>query len=62
LRVDVRKAHLRAYRPERWGEQSTLNVNNYDATNPDNMSDEELEKVLAELETKDAAVREPKVA
>jgi hypothetical protein len=62
LRVDVRKAHLKAYRPERWGEQSTLNVNNYDATDPDNMSDEELEKVLAELEMKDAVVREPKVA
>jgi hypothetical protein len=58
LRVDVRKAHLKAYRPERWGEQSTLNVNNYDATDPSNMSQEELERVLAELETKDAVVRE----
>ena len=28
LRVEVRKAHLKAYRPERWAEQSTLNVNN----------------------------------
>jgi hypothetical protein len=62
LRVDVRKAHLKAYRPERWAENSTLNVNNYDATNPDNMSDEELEKVIAELETKNSVVREPKAA
>jgi hypothetical protein len=62
LRVDVRKAHLKAYRPERWGEQSTLNVNNYDAMDPNNMSQEELDRVIAELETKDAVVREPKAA
>jgi hypothetical protein len=54
LRVDVRKAHLKAYRPERWGEQSTLNVNNYDAMDPNNMSQEELEKALADLEFKAA--------
>ena len=53
LRVDVRKAHLKAYRPERWGEQITLNVNNYDATDPANMSEDELEKMIAELEMKD---------
>jgi hypothetical protein len=62
LRVDVRKAHLRAYRPERWGEQSTLNVNNYDATDPDNMSQEELDRVLEELETKNSVLKEPKAA
>ena len=28
LRIDVRKAHLRAYRPSRWSEQSTLTVSN----------------------------------
>jgi hypothetical protein len=26
LRIDARKAHLKAYRPSVWGEQSTLNV------------------------------------
>ena len=57
LRVEVRKAHLKAYRPERWAEQSTLNVNNNDGDNPANMSMEELEKKLAELETKEGALR-----
>jgi hypothetical protein len=57
LRVDVRKAHLKAYRPERWGEQSTLNVNNYDAMDPANMGQEELEKALADLEDKSETVR-----
>jgi hypothetical protein len=57
LRVDVRKAHLKAYRPERWGEQSTLNVNNYDAMDPNNMSQEELEKALADLEYKESGAK-----
>jgi hypothetical protein len=57
LRVDVRKAHLKAYRPERWGEQSTLNVNNYDAMDPDNMTQEELEKKIAELEMKESVIK-----
>ena len=57
LRVEVRKAHLKAYRPERWAEQSTLNVNNTDGDNPANMSMEELEKKLAELETKDRSAQ-----
>jgi hypothetical protein len=57
LRVDVRKAHLKAYRPERWGEQSTLNVNNYDASDPANMSTEELEKKLNDLEEKGSVIR-----
>jgi hypothetical protein len=62
LRVDVRKAHLKAYRPERWGEQSTLNVNNYDAMDLDNMTQEEMDKKIEELESKEAVVREPKAA
>jgi hypothetical protein len=62
LRVDVRKAHLKAYRPERWGEQSTLNVNNYDAMGIDNMTQDEMDKKIEELESKEAVVREPKAA
>jgi hypothetical protein len=57
LRVDVRKAHLKAYRPERWGEQSTLNVNNYDAMDLDNMTQEEMDKKIEELEIKDAVTK-----
>ena len=52
LRVDVRKAHLKAYRPERWGEQSTLNVNNNEPSSIDTMAIDELEKKLADLEDK----------
>jgi hypothetical protein len=57
LRVEVRKAHLKAYRPERWGEQSTLNVNN----TSEDISDiplDELEKKIAQLEHKDRVVNE----
>jgi hypothetical protein len=61
LRVEVRLKHLKAYKPSLWGEQSTLNVNNYDAMDPDNMTQDELEKKIAELESKEA-VREPKAA
>jgi hypothetical protein len=58
LRVDVRRTHLKAYRPERWGEQSTLTVNT-NGDDPASMSNEELEKRLAELETKESNIREP---
>jgi hypothetical protein len=53
-RVDVRKAHLKAYRPERWGEMSTLNVNNTSVDDTSNMSLEELEKKISDLEDKDS--------
>jgi hypothetical protein len=57
LRIDARRAHLKAYRPERWGEQSTLNVHN---TGDDisGMPLAELEKKLEELEHKDRVVNE----
>jgi hypothetical protein len=58
LRVEVRKAHLKAFRPERWGEQSTLNVNNTGGDDPANMTTDELEKKLAELERKEGSVKE----
>jgi hypothetical protein len=57
LRVDVRKAHLKAYRPLLWGEASTLYTKSIDEI--DSMSPEEIEKKLAELETKQSAVKEP---
>jgi hypothetical protein len=56
LRIEVRRAHLKAYRPERWSEQSTLNVHN----TGDDISEmplDELEKKLAELEQKQTVVR-----
>jgi hypothetical protein len=57
LRVDVRKAHLKAYRPERWAEQSTLNVNNNNSDDPANMTTDEIERRLAELEAKECSVK-----
>jgi hypothetical protein len=62
LRVEVRLKHLQAYKPSIWGEQSTLNVKSNDQNDIDNMSSEELEKKIAELETKESIVREPKAA
>jgi hypothetical protein len=61
LRVDVRLKHLRAYKPGLWGESQTLTVRST-GDDIDNMSSEELEKKIAELETKESAVREPRAA
>jgi hypothetical protein len=57
LRVDSRHKYLKAYKPERWGEQSTLNVNNTSDPVAD-MPLDELEKKIAELEHKDRVVNE----
>jgi hypothetical protein len=62
LRVEVGLKHLKAYKPSLWGETSTLNVRSSDQNDIDNMSSEELEKKIAELEHKDGVVREPKAA
>jgi hypothetical protein len=62
LRVEVRLKHLKAYKPSIWGETSTLNVRSSDPNDIDNMTQEEMDKKIAELETKDAVVREPKAA
>jgi hypothetical protein len=61
LRVDVRKAHLRAYRPERWAEQSTINLHSSD-DDPNNLSQAELERRIAELDDKEFTLRESKAA
>jgi hypothetical protein len=57
LRVEVRFRHLKGYRPQRWGDVSTLITKDADASDPANMSDEELERKLAELDIKDRIVR-----
>ena len=62
LRVDSRHKYLKAYKPERWGEQSTLNVKNEDTNDAANMSLPELEAKIAELEHKDRVVKEGKAA
>ena len=57
LRVESRYKYLKAYKPERWSEQSTLTVRNTEQNDIDNMSVDELEKKIAELETKDHIVK-----
>jgi hypothetical protein len=52
LRVDTRLRYLKAMRPERWAEQSTLITKSADEFDPSNMSQEELEKRIFEIETK----------
>jgi hypothetical protein len=56
LRVDSRHKYLKAYKPERWGEQSTLNVNNTSDPVAD-MPLSELEAKIAELEHKSNVVK-----
>jgi hypothetical protein len=56
LRVDSRHKYLKAYKPERWGEQSTINVKQ-DDPGVDGMTTEELEKQIADLEMKDRIVK-----
>jgi terminase small subunit-like protein len=62
LRVEVRLKHLKAYKPSIWGETSILNVRSSDPNDIDNMTQEEMDKKIAELESKEAVVREPKAA
>ena len=56
LRVDSRHKYLKAYKPERWGEQSTLNVKQ-DDNSVDDLSLDELEKKIADLDTKNRIVK-----
>jgi len=60
LRVEVRLKHLKAYKPSLWGETSTLNVRS-SGVDIDSMTQEELEKKITELETKESVLKEPKV-
>jgi hypothetical protein len=57
LRVDVRFRHLKAGKPQKWGDSSTLTVKDNDEFDPANMSQEELEKQIAEIEKKSRIVK-----
>jgi hypothetical protein len=52
LRIEVRFKWLKALRPQRWGDVSTLNVKNQDDFDPANFSPEELDRQIAEIEKK----------
>jgi hypothetical protein len=57
LRVEVRRLHLKAGKPAKWGETSTLITKSEDPFDPANVSAEELEAKIADLEVKSRAVR-----
>jgi hypothetical protein len=57
LRIDVRFRHLKAGRPAKWAEQSTLNVKNTDEFDPANFSAEQLEIEIASIEKKARVTR-----
>jgi hypothetical protein len=57
LRVEVRFRHLKAGRPSKWGDTSTLITKSEDEALIDNMSTDELEKKIADLEEKDNIIR-----
>ena len=56
LRVEVRFRHLKALKPSIWGETSTL-ITKSDPSDIENMSTEDLDKKLAELEEKECTVK-----
>jgi hypothetical protein len=56
LRVDVRFRHLKAGRPQKWGETSTL-ITKSEEDNIADLSLDDLEKKIADLEVKDRAVK-----
>ena len=53
LRIEVRFKHLKALRPERWGETQTLVTK--DGNDLGDMSLDDLERKIAELERKDSS-------
>jgi hypothetical protein len=63
LRIDVRFRHLKALRPQKWGEMSTLTVKNEDDSfDPASMTQDELEKVIFDLERKSGVVKGSRAA
>jgi hypothetical protein len=52
LRIEVRFKHLKAGRPSKWGDVSTLITKNDDPFDTSNLSPEELERQIADIEQK----------
>lgn len=57
LRVDVRFRHLKAGKPTKWGDTSTLITKSDDEFDPANFSADELEKQIADIENKARIVK-----
>ena len=56
LRVEVRRLHLKAGRPQKWSDSTTLITKSAD-DDPANMTPEELERQIADIEAKSRIVR-----
>jgi hypothetical protein len=52
LRVEVRRLHLKAGKPQKWGDSTTLITKSDDAFDPSNMSPDDLERAIADIEHK----------
>jgi hypothetical protein len=52
LRIEVRFKHLKAGKPSKWGDVSTLNVKSQDEFDTSNLSADELEAQIAQIENK----------
>lgn len=61
LRVDVRFKHLKAGKPQKWGDSTTL-ITKSDGENPAELSQDELEKRIKELDTKERVFKTVKNA
>jgi hypothetical protein len=57
LRIEVRFKHLKAGKPSKWGDVSTLITKSDDPNDAANLSQEELEKRIADLDTKERVFR-----
>jgi hypothetical protein len=57
LRIEVRFKHLKSGRPQRWGDVSTLITKSDDPFDVSNMTEEELEKKIADWDIKDRVFR-----
>jgi len=57
LRVDVRFRHLKAGKPTKWGDTSTLITKSEDEFDPANFSADELEKQIADIEHKSKIIK-----
>jgi hypothetical protein len=57
LRVEVRFKHLKAGRPSKWGESTTLITKQDNEMDPTSLSMEELEKKIADIDNKTKIVR-----
>jgi hypothetical protein len=52
MRIEVRRLHLKAGKPQKWGDSATIITKSDDAFDPAGMNAEELERQIADIEYK----------